>query len=108
MMTLQANVTIRDTTEHEAKHVRVLLDAWADGRGIDRPTVMLVVSPAPGQPAIAVDDYHRLDRRLVVQLVDPGPLDLLDLARVVGPFAWPGLPELTLTRGAPTEGKIEA
>jgi hypothetical protein len=107
-VTLRAHVTIKDTTDHEARHARALLDAWADARGIERPTVLLVVAPAPGQPAIAVDDYHRLDRRLVVQLVNPGPLDLLDLARVLEPFALPDLPELDFTRDPDEPARMKA
>jgi hypothetical protein len=93
MTTLRAHVHIADVTIEQARAVRETVDAWAATRPhLARPEV--VWSRAPGDDG----GWDAPDDRVTVQLVDPLPADLLELADVLRPY---GDPQLNMTRDHP-------
>jgi hypothetical protein len=93
MTTLRAHVHIADVTIEQARTVREAVDAWAATRPhLERPAVVWTRTP---------DDVHGWatpDDRVTVELVDPLPDDLLELADVLRPY---GDPRLNMTRDHP-------
>jgi hypothetical protein len=93
MSTLRAHVHIADVTIEQGRVVREAVDAWAATRPhLSRPAVVWTRTP---------DDVHGWaapDDRVTVELVDPLPDDLLELADVLRPY---GDPQLNMTRDHP-------
>ena len=98
-MIVRAHMTLPDLTPDDARDVRAAVDAWATGRPhLERPEVLYVVAPAVAEDALTGADWTRLQRWVTCSVVDPSPADLVSLGDVLGPFAWPDLPVLNVTR----------
>lgn len=95
-MSVRAHVTLPDLTPQESHEVRDRVLAWAAVRPhLEQPEVWHLAWPKPGQDPAAT--FFALDRCCAIQLVDPTPEDLLSLADLIGPWAWPATPRLTWT-----------